>query len=290
VSINAVYEPAVPGNRDYPLQAVALVIDDEPIMGRFVTHALQKLGITVVVASTGGGGIATARGTSVDVILLDIKLPDMSGIEVARMLRREMPHVRLIIVSAVLSIESAVEAMKIGVCDVIQKPLTGERVREVVRLALTSSPRVEPARQSAGRDSGISTVSISERWARVAYKGCLVDRDLKTLGDWARVAGVSYSSLCEVCRLVGMKPHEARDLVRVLRAIVRAAQQHCPFHVLLDVGDRRTLDHLVDRSRLDAAGTHLPSIPDFLAKQRFVSPDSEAIRLLSDLLASRKLA
>lgn len=115
-------------------------------------------------------------------------------------------------------------------------------------------------------------------------KGCLSDRDLKTLEDWANYAGVSYSTLTESCRLLGIGPHEARDLMRVLRAAVKAADLNWPLEALLDVSDRRTLNGLTERAGIGSAPeSHGRSPLEILSRQHFVDPNNPGIRALGAL-------
>ena len=87
-----------------------------------------------------------------------------------------------------------------------------------------------------------------------------------------------------MCRLVGMRPHEARDLVRMLRAIIMAARFQCPFQLLLDVADRRTLDHLLRKSGLDEAKGVTPTLEHIFESQEFVARNAEGLKLLRRLL------
>src|SRR5690606_27782195 len=94
--------------------------------------------------------------------------------------------------------------------------------------------------------------SAADRWARFVLKVCESEGDLKTLKQWADFANVSYSSLRESCWLVGVRPRDARDFARVLRAVVKACERGCDPGVLLDVSDRRTLHLLLEKSGIAA--------------------------------------
>jgi hypothetical protein len=117
-------------------------------------------------------------------------------------------------------------------------------------------------------------------------KGCGAEGDLRTLGAWASFTGLSYSSLCESCRLVGVQPLDARDLTRVLRAVLQAQFYDCRIADLLDIYDRRTLKALMARAGLDPAdyGNDI-SIEQFLGSQRFVPSGSAGLAALRALLA-----
>jgi hypothetical protein len=131
--------------------------------------------------------------------------------------------------------------------------------------------------------------SAAERWAMLALQACRSDGDLKTLADWAAFVGVSYSSLCEACRLVEVRPRDARDLVRVLRAILRSSTDGIIPAVLLDVRDRRTLRTLLDKAGIVSRETAV-SVEQFLSEQRFVHSDNFALVALRRLLVVRPVA
>jgi hypothetical protein len=123
--------------------------------------------------------------------------------------------------------------------------------------------------------------SVGQRWATLVLKLCSSPDDLKTLKDWARFAGISYSSLCECCRLVGVRPHDARDFARALRALMQSATLQCQPYVLLDISDRRTLKSFLAR----AGSPFLPengasSISEFMAQQQFIPVENEGLKLL----------
>ena len=128
--------------------------------------------------------------------------------------------------------------------------------------------------------------SVAERWARLVLKGCESPGDLRTLEDWATFAGVSYSSLRESCHLIGIQPHDARDLARVVRAVVRARRIGCSPEVLLDVSDSRTLSKLLARAGLggDVRARGMTAA-QLLDAQRFVPAHNAGLRVLALLLA-----
>ena len=121
-------------------------------------------------------------------------------------------------------------------------------------------------------------------------KACESDGDLKTLEHWATYVGVSYSTLCESCRLVGIQPQEARDLMRLLRAVMKASLDRCHPAMLLDVSDRRTMKSLLDRAAL-AADVQPGSVAlqRFIRTQKFVAGDNEALCVLQGFLGFRAI-
>jgi hypothetical protein len=145
---------------------------------------------------------------------------------------------------------------------------------------------IESARQARPRPT-----SAAERWAIYVLRACASTGDLKTLEAWAGCVGVSYSSLRESSSLLGIRPHDARDFTRVLRAVMQSALEDCSPWVLLDVSDSRTLRSLLERSGMSAAVQPGEiSVEQFLSAQRFVPSGNAGLRVLRKLLASAATA
>jgi hypothetical protein len=130
--------------------------------------------------------------------------------------------------------------------------------------------------------------SAAHRWAVHVMKACEADGDLKTLKDWARCAGVSYSTLCESCRIIGIRPRTARDFARVLRAVIKSSVYGCDPSVLLDISDRRTLRVLLRRVGQSFAPETTMPVAQFIKDQGFVSTSNEGIRVLLGYLEQRQ--
>jgi len=119
-------------------QANILVIDDEQIMREGCSRILCKDGVTVITAENGRQGLNEIQGCpeKIDVILLDLMMPGMSGMEVLDQVRTLDPNLLVIVITGYATVESAVEAMKKGAYDFIPKPFTPDQLRIVVRRAL----------------------------------------------------------------------------------------------------------------------------------------------------------
>jgi DNA-binding response OmpR family regulator len=109
-----------------------LIVDDQKNIRLTLSEALLSLGVEVDAASSGEEGLTKVKEREFSLILLDLKMPGMDGMEVLRRVREIRPDIRIIIITAYGTIESAVEAMKLGASDFIQKPFTPEEIRELV--------------------------------------------------------------------------------------------------------------------------------------------------------------
>ena len=104
-------------------QGTILVADDEERQREAMARALRALGHTVIVARGGAEAVAICRAQSVDVVLTDLRMPDVSGLEVLQQVRAIQPDLAVILVTAYGSVANAVAAMKAGAADYLLKPV-----------------------------------------------------------------------------------------------------------------------------------------------------------------------
>jgi DNA-binding response OmpR family regulator len=109
-----------------------LIVDDEKNIRLTLSQALEVLEVKIDAAANGEEALAKLIEKEFCLILLDLKMPGMDGMEVLRRVREIRPDIRVIILTAYGTIESAVEAMKLGAIDFIQKPFSAEEIRELV--------------------------------------------------------------------------------------------------------------------------------------------------------------
>jgi two-component system KDP operon response regulator KdpE len=126
---------------------LVLVVEDEPQMLRFLRASLSTHGYRLVETTTGTEGIAQAAVRTPDVILLDLGLPDVDGIDVTKRLR-EWTRIPIIVLSARGQDEDKINALDAGADDYLTKPFSvGEllaRIRVALRHAATAPDEIEP--------------------------------------------------------------------------------------------------------------------------------------------------
>ncbi|HEX6200038.1 MAG TPA: sigma-54 dependent transcriptional regulator, partial [Thermoanaerobaculia bacterium] len=113
-----------------------LIIDDEEVLQDVLSSLLRKEGYEVLSAKTGETGLEVLAEEEVDLVLLDLMLPGISGQEVLKEIRRREPEMVVVVVTAYSSIESAIEAMRQGAFHYIPKPFKNEEVLLTVRKGL----------------------------------------------------------------------------------------------------------------------------------------------------------
>jgi two-component system, NtrC family, response regulator PilR len=113
-----------------------LIVDDELGMRQFLTHLFQREGHTVRVAENGRAAMAQLKQQPADVLLSDIRMPDMGGIDLLRAARESQPTIEVIMMTAFATVDTAREAFLLGAFDFVQKPFDNELLKETVARAL----------------------------------------------------------------------------------------------------------------------------------------------------------
>ncbi len=144
------------------MKATILVVEDEKHMAVSLSTLLSPE-YQVATAETGSAGVELATSKSVDIILLDLMLPDISGIEVLKRVKNADPAPEVIVITAVRDVKTAVEAMKLGAFDYIEKPFDGEE------LLLTISKALE--RQRLSREVGGLRAELADAYGHNTMVG-----------------------------------------------------------------------------------------------------------------------
>ncbi len=121
------------GNMD---SKAILIIDDEKNIRLTMAQSLEPLKVPVKTAVNGEEGLQMLQAGGFSLVFLDLKLPGIEGLEVLRRMQEHWPEIRVIIITAHGSIASAVEAMKLGAVDFIQKPFSPSEIRNAALLVL----------------------------------------------------------------------------------------------------------------------------------------------------------
>lgn len=116
--------------------AEILVVDDDPQMREDIAEMLSKEGYNLTTVGSGEEALKMIQEKDFDVVLTDLMMPGISGMDVLREIKKIKPRTRVIIITAFATIESAVEAMKMGASDYISKPFKINEVQVTVKRAL----------------------------------------------------------------------------------------------------------------------------------------------------------
>ena len=113
-----------------------LVIDDKDSMRKMLAQTLVEEGYEVETAANGNAGIKLARQRSFDLVLTDLKMPEMTGLEVLKSVKEMDVDTAVIVMTAFGTIEDAVDAMRKGAYDFISKPFQTEHLSVLIQKAL----------------------------------------------------------------------------------------------------------------------------------------------------------
>jgi FixJ family two-component response regulator len=261
-------------------RSTALLIDDDTNGTLIFGYALRRDGFDVLTAETGRAGVSIVSSGAADVVLLDQRLPDLSGIDVLRIIKHEARAVPVIMMTAYSTTELVVQAMRLGAADFLEKPLTPDELLQAVHAALAGETGVGAERAE------LPVSHAAARWADAVVKVIDAPQDPRTLQLWGRHVGASPGSLRNWCRMAGLSPKRSLSLARMLRAITYGSSAKRPEDVF-NVTDRRTLRQLLTLGD----PTRRPSLPDtldeFFERQQWISSGS-ALQELKRLLELRR--
>ncbi len=121
-----------------------LVIEDDSKMRNGLVELLSEEGYEVDSAENGQKGLEAARRADYDIVLTDLIMPSVSGMDVLREMKRAKPKTHVILITAFATVENAVEAMKNGASDYITKPFKVDEVQTKIRKVITESEFEHP--------------------------------------------------------------------------------------------------------------------------------------------------
>ncbi|AUX29818.1 MULTISPECIES: response regulator [Sorangium] len=192
---------------------LVLLIEDEPQMRRFLRAMLAARGYRLVEAETGGEGIAQATTRNPDLVLLDLGLPDMDGLEVTRRLR-EWSAVPIIVLSARGQEQDKIDALDGGADDYLTKPFSAGELLARLRVALRHAAHA--ARGAQAESAGFKVQDVEVDLAR---------RVVLRAGEEVHLTPIEYKLLTTLIRHAG-KVLTHRQLLGEVWGPAYAGQTH----------------------------------------------------------------
>jgi len=255
-----------------------LIIDDEAAIRDSCSQVLSKEGYFTETAEDGSVGLEKAKETKPDLVLVDLKMPGISGMEVLESLKDIDPDIVSIVITGYATIESAVEAMKLGAYDYIPKPFTPDELRLITRRGLekrrllleTSALRQEKKQME---ENFISLVTHELRSPLIAVKqyfdvildeeisGKLkekqkemlsraserIDGLMKLVNDWLQMMGIREEEVAKRAQAFDLKPL-LKEAIELLKPLADKSDVALQLKSLDDIprayGDKITLKHV----------------------------------------------
>jgi two-component system, OmpR family, response regulator len=149
-----------------------LVVDDEPSLAELLASVLRYEGWDIAVAADGSSAVRTAREFKPDAVVLDVMLPDFSGLEVLRRMRSELPNVCVLFLTARDAVEDRIAGITAGGDDYVTKPFSLEEVLARLRGLLR---RAGVARARTGTELTVGDLTMDEDAREVRRAGQAID-------------------------------------------------------------------------------------------------------------------
>lgn len=112
-----------------------LIVDDEMIVRNFLAETLRRKNIEVITAENGKKALSLIKETPFDMVITDMKMPDLTGIEVLKKCKEISPNTIVVVITAFGSIENAVEAMRLGAFSYLIKPFSPDTIEAIIEKA-----------------------------------------------------------------------------------------------------------------------------------------------------------
>ena len=143
------------------MKRLALVVDDDPTTLQMVQLWLEEAGMEVIVAGTGAAALQAVEANEPSVVVLDLHLPDMTGVDVLDAIRNRSASLPVVFMTADEEVEVAVECMRHGATDFLQKPLSAPRLTTTVENAMRQgmlSRQLDAVSEERRRTEGLGTL------------------------------------------------------------------------------------------------------------------------------------
>ena len=118
------------------LKEKILVVDDDSLMQDYLSEILNRSGFYVELASAGEEAMGRIKKEDYDIILSDIRMPNMGGMELLQTVKRYLPYAKVVMMTAYGTVQNAVEAMKLGAFEYVMKPFSADEIELVIKRAL----------------------------------------------------------------------------------------------------------------------------------------------------------
>jgi DNA-binding response OmpR family regulator len=198
-----------------------LVVDDDPELRENIVEVLDVAGFDTAVAETGEDALRKTEETCFDLIILDLMMPRLGGMEALPLLRKKCPRAKIIVITAFSTVEVAVEAMRKGADDYISKPFKVNDLLMTIRRNIEEA-RFQACRMALDMDGTFNCLSNSIR------------RRILLIG-----AQEEPLRFMDIVRHLGIEDHTKVNFhLRILKEANLIAQEERKLYVLTDEGKR----------------------------------------------------
>lgn len=267
-----------------------LVVDDDLTFVGFVCSAVESLGVGAGVALTGADALQRLAQGGWSGVLLDLKLPDIDGVEVLRRVRARGDSVPVVVLSGAATVEAAVEAMKLRAVEVLEKPVRLPTLARVIEQLLTSvdaGPKTPVGHHDDAAQPRQDSWHATELVALDMVAVVDASADSPTVPHWAALLGVSSPVVRARCERAHLRAKGCLDLGRSVRAKRVLATRNVPLTEVFASQNARTIEALLARGGLTVADLVDLDLRQLLTRQRFVRQEAFVDVFLKNLEQNR---
>jgi diguanylate cyclase (GGDEF)-like protein len=233
-----------------------LIVDDDQLMREMLSDCLRVEGIDVRTAGTGEEALLMLEEAPADVIIADLVMPGMGGLDVLDRIKRLQPRPDVIIVTGYGTVESAVKALRLGACDYFQKPVNPESLLATVARALEGQRLLRadgPMRAAVELWESCRWLMATSDRARLFEQGLRALLSATGAGAGELLLWEWGQSDVEVATEVGLGDERSRALARQVEDLVLGAPAERPFVASLGEGGAALLVPLSRGEQVSAA-------------------------------------
>jgi CheY-like chemotaxis protein/DNA-binding HxlR family transcriptional regulator len=247
-----------------------LVVDDDAVFREELSTLLRDWGHQVESVSSGARALEALEIAEFDAVFSDVRMPRMNGIELLRHIRERWPRVYVVMITGYATVETAVEAMKLGAFDYLRKPFRSENVEAIVKGI--QDERAFSSGGAAERDP----VRLAEKWAKEKREVLLLGASPKRaipgvtveplplaespIGVQEAIVGFVESHPRPAVVVAGIErlfaAHRAEEVAHVLREVIERVQGRGPVAIGFDPNGLPDRTVLEIRSEVSAARVH----------------------------------
>ncbi len=248
-----------------PAPLNVLIVDDEPKICQILEQILTSRGCSVRIALDGLDGMAQFQKQPADIVITDIRMPKLSGIELLRELKHLDPLINIVVVTAYPSVETAVEAMKFGACDFLTKPFDIAQIQAILyrcqqRVAL--SKQLRQAGEGALKLEELNRRLIELNELKSQFLAALsheINTPLCLMSEWMYLLGDgTLGKLApDQQHAVGVLIHAYERLHRLLRQLIDLMHGHQIVLQHQSVAIQELLQQALETVRPKAAVRHI---------------------------------
>ena len=131
-----------------------LIVDDDSLSREFLSEAIRTFGFQAESVTSGEQALERVRRHGIDLVITDLRMPGMSGVDLVRTLAQEFPEIPVVLVTAHGTVETAVEAMHLGAADFLVKPCSPETIELIIR-RIDRTKRLEGENEYLRKEAGL---------------------------------------------------------------------------------------------------------------------------------------